>query len=28
LGDALEEPAAHAVQYGTEVCLMLGALVR
>jgi len=27
-GDALEEPAAKAVQCGTEVDLMLGALVR
>lgn len=28
LGDALEEPSVRAVQCGTEVCLMLGALVR
>jgi four helix bundle protein len=28
MGDALEAPAAQAVQCGAEVCLMLGALVR
>jgi four helix bundle protein len=26
LGDALDDPAARAIQCGTEVCLMLGAL--